>query len=195
MNDSIPTAGGSPLALSHLDERGRARMVDVTEKASSKRAATARARVLMQRETLRLIQEGRVAKGDVLAVAQVAGIMGAKRTPDLVPLCHPLPITGVEMAFDLDERTASLEIRATVRVSGPTGVEMEALTAVSVAALTIYDMCKAVDRAMTITDVQLLHKVGGKSGEFARERVEAAEHESGETGESGMLGQGEAGTG
>jgi cyclic pyranopterin monophosphate synthase len=175
------------MALSHLDESGRARMVDVTEKASTQREATARARILMRSETLRLIQDGQVAKGDVLAVAQVAGIMGAKRTPDLVPLCHPLPITGVEMAFHFDERSASLEIRATVRVSGPTGVEMEALTAVAVTALTIYDMCKAVDRGMTITDVQLLHKVGGKSGEFVREAGER-EDEGGADGGKGRQG-------
>jgi cyclic pyranopterin phosphate synthase len=187
MNSCNPITGGSPKALSHLDESGRARMVDVTEKASTQREATARARIMMRSETLRLIQEGRVTKGDVLAVAQVAGIMGAKRTPDLVPLCHPLPITGMEMAFHFDERSASLEIRATVRVSGPTGVEMEALTAVSIAALTIYDMCKAVDRGMTITDVQLLHKVGGKSGEFVRETGER-EGESGAGGGTGRQG-------
>jgi cyclic pyranopterin phosphate synthase len=122
----------------------------------------------MQAETARLIATGGIAKGDVLAVAQVAGVMAAKRTPDLIPLCHPLPITGVDMAFDLDEARARLEIRATVRVTGRTGVEMEALTAASVAALTVYDMCKAVDRGMTISDIQLLHKVGGKSGEFVR---------------------------
>jgi cyclic pyranopterin phosphate synthase len=109
-----------------------------------------------------------VAKGDVLAVAQVAGVMAAKRTPDLIPMCHPLPITGVDMAFDLDPDRGRLEIQATVRVTGRTGVEMEALTAAAVAALTVYDMCKAVDRGMRIEDVELLHKVGGKSGEFRR---------------------------
>lgn len=154
--------------LTHLDESGRARMVDVSEKDVTRREATARAVVFMQPETARLIASGGVAKGDVLAVAQVAGVMGAKRTPDLIPLCHPLPITGVDMAFDLDVEHARLEIRATVRVTGRTGVEMEALTAVSVAALTVYDMCKAVDRGMTISDIQLVHKAGGKSGEFVR---------------------------
>jgi cyclic pyranopterin monophosphate synthase len=126
--------------------------------------------VSMQPETARLIATGGVAKGDVLAVAQVAGVMAAKRTPDLIPLCHPLPITGVDMTFDLDQEDARLEIRATVRVTGRTGVEMEALTAASVAALTVYDMCKAVDRGMSIGQVELLHKIGGKSGEFVRAR-------------------------
>lgn len=154
--------------LTHLDESGRARMVDVSAKDITRREATARAVVFMQPETAKLISTGGVAKGDVLAVAQVAGVMGAKRTPELVPLCHPLPITGVDMTFDLDVERAVLEIRATVRVTGRTGVEMEALTAVSVAALTVYDMCKAVDRGMTISEIQLMHKAGGKSGEFVR---------------------------
>jgi len=153
--------------LTHLDESGRARMVDVSDKEVTRREATARATVSMQPETAALIKSGGVAKGDVLAVAQVAGIMAAKRTPDLIPMCHPLPITGVEMQFEL-EPAGVLEIRATVRVTGRTGVEMEALTAAAVAALTVYDMCKAVDRAMSIGHVELLHKVGGKSGEFIR---------------------------
>jgi cyclic pyranopterin phosphate synthase len=123
----------------------------------------------MQPETARLIASGGVAKGDVLAVAQVAGIMAAKRTPDVIPMCHPLPISGVDMTFDLDQEQATLEIRATVRVTGRTGVEMEALTAAAVAALTVYDMCKAVDRGMSIGNVELLRKSGGKSGEFVRE--------------------------
>jgi cyclic pyranopterin phosphate synthase len=154
--------------LTHLDAAGRGRMVDVADKEVTRREATARAIVEMQAETARLIAAGGLAKGDVLAVAQVAGVMAAKRTPDLIPLCHPLPITGVDMTFELDAERARLEIRATVRVTGRTGVEMEALTAVSVAALTVYDMCKAVDRGMTISDIQLLHKAGGKSGEFVR---------------------------
>lgn len=154
--------------LTHLDENGRARMVDVSDKDVTRREATARGLVLMQPETARLIAAGGMAKGDVLAVAQVAGVMGAKRTSDLIPMCHPLPITGVDMAFDLDVDRGKLEIRATVRVTGRTGVEMEALTAVSIAALTVYDMCKAVDRGMTLTEIQLLHKMGGKSGEFRR---------------------------
>jgi cyclic pyranopterin phosphate synthase len=152
--------------LTHLDERGRARMVDVSDKDITRREATARAVVSMQPETARLIASGGMAKGDVLAVAQVAGVMAAKRTPDLIPLCHPLPITGVDMFFSW--RDAELEIQATVRVTGRTGVEMEALTAVSVAALTVYDMCKAVDRGMSIGHIELLHKAGGKSGEFIR---------------------------
>ena len=154
--------------LTHLDESGRARMVDVSDKDVTRREATARATVTMQPETARLIAAGGVAKGDVLAVAQVAGIMAAKRTPDLIPMCHPLPITGVDMAFELDVEAARLVIRATVRVTGRTGVEMEALTAASVAALTVYDMCKAVDRGMRIGDIELLHKSGGKSGEYVR---------------------------
>jgi cyclic pyranopterin phosphate synthase len=154
--------------LTHLDERGRARMVDVSDKDITRREATARAIVSMRPETARLIASGGVAKGDVLAVAQVAGVMAAKRTPDLIPLCHPLPITGVSMNFELDEEHARLEIQATVRVTGRTGVEMEALTAAAVAALTVYDMCKAVDRGMSIGNVELLHKAGGKSGEFVR---------------------------
>jgi cyclic pyranopterin monophosphate synthase len=154
--------------LTHLDDSGRARMVDVSDKAITQREATARAVVSMQPETARLIGAGQLAKGDVLAVAQVAGVMAAKRTPDLIPLCHPLPISGVEMTFDLDVERARLEIHATVRVTGRTGVEMEALTAAAVAALTVYDMCKAVDRGMSIGQVELLHKSGGKSGEFVR---------------------------
>src|SRR6185369_11282634 len=129
---------------------------------------TAGARVTMQPETARLIKSGGMAKGDVLAVAQVAGVMAAKRTPDLIPMCHPLTISGVEIAFDLDVEQARLEIRATVRVTSRTGVEMEAMTAAAVAALTVYDMCKAVDRAMSIGNVELIHKAGGKSGEFTR---------------------------
>ncbi|HEV7664006.1 MAG TPA: cyclic pyranopterin monophosphate synthase MoaC, partial [Chloroflexota bacterium] len=147
--------------LTHLDERGRARMVDVSDKEVTHREATARAVVSMQPETAKLISSGGMAKGDVLAVAQVAGVMAAKRTPDLIPLCHPLPITGVDMLFDLDVERARLEIRATVSVNSRTGVEMEALTAAAVAALTVYDMCKAVDRGMSIGSVELLHKAGG----------------------------------
>jgi cyclic pyranopterin monophosphate synthase len=154
--------------LTHLDESGHARMVDVSDKDITRREATARAVVTMLPETAQLIQSGGVAKGDVLAVAQVAGVMAAKRTPDLIPLCHPLPISGVDMAFELDVAAARLEIRATVRVTSRTGVEMEALTAAAVAALSVYDMCKAVDRAMSIGNIELLHKAGGKSGEFMR---------------------------
>ncbi len=165
----IPHLEASLSELTHFDETGRARMVDVTAKGETVREATARGTVRMKRETLELIEQGRIAKGDVLAVAQVAGIMGAKRTPDLIPMCHPLAITGVEMSFHLNREESSVEISATVRLAGRTGVEMEALTAVSVAALTIYDMCKAVDREMTLDRIQLVRKSGGKSGTFIRD--------------------------
>ena len=155
--------------LTHLDEAGRARMVDVSEKADTVRIATARGRVLMKPATLELIRTGGVKKGDVLGIAQVAGVMGAKKTSDLVPLCHPLPITGVDLSFELDERESAVEITASARVVGKTGVEMEALAAVSVAALTVYDMCKAVDKDMVIDGIRLVHKVGGKSGEYRRD--------------------------
>jgi cyclic pyranopterin phosphate synthase len=155
--------------LTHLDEQGRARMVDVGAKAETERVAVARGRVRMQPSTLALVRTGEVAKGDVLAVARVAGIMAAKRTGELIPLCHPLPVTSVEVEITADEGASTLEIEATARIVGRTGVEMEALTAVSVAALTIYDMCKAVDRGMTIEAVRLVHKRGGKSGEYWRE--------------------------
>ena len=154
--------------FTHLDDSGRARMVDVGAKPDSERIATARGRVRMRPETLELIRSGGVTKGDVLAVAQVAGVMGAKRTPDVIPLCHPLPLTSVELAFQLEPDLPGLEITATTRVTGKTGVEMEALTAVAVAALTVYDMCKAVDREMVIEEVRLVYKSGGKSGEFRR---------------------------
>ena len=144
-------------------------MVDVTAKSETVRVATARGAVRMKPSTLEMIEQGRVAKGDVLAVAQVAGIMAAKRTPDLIPMCHPLAITGVDMRLELNREESSVEISATVRLAGRTGVEMEALTAVSVAALTVYDMCKAVDRGMVIDQICLMHKSGGKSGEFHRE--------------------------
>jgi len=152
--------------LTHFDASGRARMVDVGAKAETERVAVARGTVIMQPETLRLILEGRAKKGDVLAVAQVAGIMAAKRTHELIPMCHPLLLTGIAIAFESDERASALHITATVRTYGKTGVEMEALTAVSAAALTVYDMVKAVDRGMTIMDVRLAEKHGGKSGDF-----------------------------
>lgn len=152
--------------LTHFDAEGRAAMVDVGEKPVTRRTATARGTVIMAAETLRLIEEGRAAKGDVLAVARLAGIMAAKRTADLVPLCHPLMLSKVSV--DLTPAAPDrIEIEATVRVSGQTGVEMEALTAVSVAALTVYDMVKAVDRGMRLSEIRVVHKSGGKSGEFA----------------------------
>jgi cyclic pyranopterin phosphate synthase len=161
------------MSLSHLDEQGRARMVDVGAKAETARVATARGRVRMEPATLALVLRGGVAKGDVIAVARLAGIMAAKRTGELIPLCHPLPITSVDVDVTPDEAASALDIEATARIVGKTGVEMEALTAVSVAALTIYDMCKAVDRGMTIEAVRLVHKAGGKSGEFRREGEDA----------------------
>ena len=150
--------------LTHFDDRGRARMVDVSAKPDTEREAIARGEVLMQPETLAMIREGRMAKGDVLAVAQVAGIMAAKKTSDIIPMCHPLPLTSVALNFDLDAEHSRVLISATARTVGKTGVEMEALTAVSVAALTIYDMCKAVDRAMRLNGIRLVRKSGGKSG-------------------------------
>ena len=154
--------------LSHIDERGDARMVDVSGKAVTAREAVAEALVVMRPETLALIQEGGLPKGDVLAVARVAGIQAAKRTSELIPMCHPLPISAVAIALD-PVGSERLRVEATVRTEGRTGVEMEALTAVSVAALTVYDMCKAVDRGMRIEGVRLLEKRGGKSGEWLAE--------------------------
>ena len=149
--------------LSHIDRAGRAKMVDVSAKAETKREATARGRIAMKRETLALIATGGMPKGDVLAVAQIAGVMAAKRTPDLIPMCHPLMLTGIDVTLTPNEARPGIEIEATVRTTGKTGVEMEALTAVTVAALTVYDMCKAVDRAMRIEQVRLIRKSGGKS--------------------------------
>ena len=152
--------------LTHIDADGKARMVDVTGKEVTERRATARARVEMQPATVRLIAEGGVAKGDVLGVARLAGIMAAKRTADLIPLCHPLTLNAVDVTLACDEAAGSVDIEASCRITARTGVEMEALTAASVAALTVYDMCKAADRGMRITDVRLTHKEGGRSGEF-----------------------------
>jgi len=152
-------------ALSHFDADGKAVMVDVTGKPVTDRTATAVARMIMQSETLVVIQSGTARKGDVLGAARVAGILGAKRTPDLIPLCHPLPITSVTIDFEISPPDA-LDIRATVRTTGRTGVEMEALTAVSIAALTVYDMCKAIDRGMRIEAIRVILKEGGKSGRY-----------------------------
>ncbi|ACM05935.1 MULTISPECIES: cyclic pyranopterin monophosphate synthase MoaC [Thermomicrobium] len=159
--------------LTHLDERGQARMVDVAEKPETHRVAVARGRVSLRPETLQLVREGRAAKGDVLAVARVAGIMAAKRTAELIPLCHPLPLTKVEVDVRTNEQDTCLEIEARVETVSRTGVEMEALTAVAVAALTVYDMLKAVDRGMTIDRIQLIEKAGGRSGTWRREDDEA----------------------
>jgi cyclic pyranopterin phosphate synthase len=155
--------------LTHFDDEGRAHMVDVTAKDPTERVAVAEGRVRMLPQTLKRIMEGGVEKGDVLAVARLAGIMAAKKTADLVPLCHPLALTSVAVDLVPNEADSAVDITATCKLTGRTGVEMEALTAVSVAALTVYDMVKAVDRAMTITDVRLAHKSGGKSGTFTRQ--------------------------
>ncbi|HWT98097.1 MAG TPA: cyclic pyranopterin monophosphate synthase MoaC [Terriglobales bacterium] len=152
--------------FTHFDADGKARMVDVSEKAETERVATAKGRIRMQPATMALIREGGVKKGDVLSVARLAGIMGAKRTPDLIPLCHPLALTSVKVDLALDENEPAIDITATCKLVGRTGVEMEALTAVSVAALTVYDMCKAVDRGMVIGDIRLVQKSGGKSGDY-----------------------------
>ncbi|HEX8732072.1 MAG TPA: cyclic pyranopterin monophosphate synthase MoaC [Ktedonobacterales bacterium] len=157
--------------LTHFDEAGRAHMVDISAKGETTREAVARGSVRMRAETLRRIREGTLAKGDVLAVAQVAGVMAAKQTPQIIPMCHTILLTGVDIAFELaeDGDAGRVSIQATVRTVGKTGAEMEALTAVSATALTIYDMCKAIDRGMEIERVRLERKSGGKSGEFTRE--------------------------
>ncbi|MBQ9686402.1 MAG: cyclic pyranopterin monophosphate synthase MoaC [Oscillospiraceae bacterium] len=159
--------------FTHFNEQGRAKMVDVGAKPVSGRTAVAASRVLVNENTFRLIQTGGVKKGDVLTVAQVAGVMGAKRTPDLIPMCHPILIDGIDLELHLDEERLSVEIQATVRCDGRTGVEMEALTAVSTAALTVYDMCKAVQRDMEITDIRLLSKSGGVHGDYERDEKHA----------------------
>ena len=156
--------------LTHIGDDGEARMVDVSDKDVTDRTATARGCVLMAPETLQLIIDGTVKKGDVISVARLAGIMAAKRTADLIPLCHPLALNRIDVDLSCDPDRNAIEIVATCRVSGRTGVEMEALTAVSTAALTVYDMCKAVDRGMQLTDIRLVHKAGGKSGEFKADK-------------------------
>lgn len=154
--------------FTHFDATGNAMMVDVSAKPVTDRTATARARVVMQPETLAMIRSGSAKKGDVLGVARLAGIMAAKRTADLIPLCHPLPIAAVTVDLTPDPSANAIEIEATVRTTGQTGVEMEALTAATVTALTVYDMCKAVDRAMRIEAIRVVHKAGGKSGGFVQ---------------------------
>jgi cyclic pyranopterin phosphate synthase len=155
--------------LTHLDAEGNAVMVDVSRKPVTDRTATAKGRVLMKPQTISLIRDRNVKKGDVLSIAQLAGIMGAKRTAEVIPLCHPLPLSAVEVTLHVEPDASAVEIEATCRTTGQTGVEMEALTAVATAALTVYDMCKAVDRGMRIVDIRLTRKVGGKSGEFRSE--------------------------
>ena len=166
----FPDFGGAmPKELSHIDEKGQARMVEVGEKPETFREAVARGRVDMKPETLRLIFEGGLPKADVLGTARIAGVMAAKHCPDLIPMCHPLRLTSVEVRFEPSEEEGSLEVEGTVRARDRTGVEMEAMTAVSVAALTVYDMCKAVDKEITISSIRLMKKSGGKSGTFIRE--------------------------
>jgi cyclic pyranopterin monophosphate synthase len=157
------------VSLTHFDARGNAAMVDVSDKPATARRASARARVVMQPATLAVVRAGTAEKGDVLAVARLAGIMAAKRTAELIPLCHPLPITAVTVNLAPDAAGEAVEIEATVRTTGQTGVEMEALTAASVAALTVYDMCKAIDRGMRIEALRVTHKDGGKSGAFQQD--------------------------
>ena len=155
--------------FTHFNEQGRAKMVDVGEKDITRRTATAAARVLVNEETFALIRSGGMKKGDVLTVAQIAGVMGAKRTPDLIPMCHPILMDGIDLSLRLDEMRKSVEICAAVTCAGRTGVEMEALTAVTTAALTVYDMCKAVQKDMVITDIRLMSKTGGVHGDYKRE--------------------------
>jgi cyclic pyranopterin phosphate synthase len=154
--------------LTHFNEEGRARMVDVSGKAETARVAVACGEIRMKPETLALVKEGLMAKGDVLAVSQVAGIMGAKKTSDIIPMCHPLLLSGIDVSFKINDQESKIEIQVTVNNSGQTGVEMEALTGVSVAALTIYDMCKAAEKDMVIGDICLVSKSGGKSGNYIR---------------------------
>ena len=155
--------------ITHFNDQGRAKMVDVGEKPISQRTAVAAGRVLVNEHTFALIQSGGMKKGDVLTVAQIAGVMGAKRTPDIIPMCHPILMDGINLELHLDETRRSVEIQATVSCDGRTGVEMEALTAVSTAALTVYDMCKAVQKDMVITDIRLVRKTGGVHGDYHRE--------------------------
>ena len=156
--------------LTHFDKEGNAAMVDVSSKGESERVAVATGSVLMEQETLAKIMAGGMSKGDVLGVARLAGIMGAKRTPDLIPLCHPLNLSSVALDLSCDAKRSAVDITATCKITGRTGVEMEALTAVAVAALTLYDMCKSIDRGMRLTEIRLLHKSGGKSGTYEAAR-------------------------
>lgn len=159
------------MELTHINEEGRARMVDVSEKFDTVREAVAIGTVSMKRETIERIKEGTISKGDVLSVAQVGGIMGAKNTPQIIPMCHPIMISGCDISFRIDVENNKIEITATTKTVGKTGIEMEALTAVSTAALTIYDMCKAIDREMVINNIMLVKKSGGKSGIFERKEL------------------------
>jgi cyclic pyranopterin monophosphate synthase len=158
--------------FTHFNENGKARMVDVGEKNETKRTAIARGTIYISKDTLAKVKDGQMKKGDVLAVAQVAGIMGAKKTSEVIPMCHNIFIDGVDLNFKIDEEKSAIHIEAEAKTTGKTGIEMEALTAVSVAALTIYDMCKAIDKAMVIDNIRLVKKTGGKSGEFIRNKEE-----------------------
>jgi cyclic pyranopterin phosphate synthase len=166
--DKRDRKGGKETELTHLDEKGRPKMVDVSAKEVSERLAVARASISMKPATLQLIRNAGIEKGDVLGAAQVAGIMAAKKTSELIPMCHPIAITSVEMDFQIDEDDSTITAVVTAKTTDRTGIEMEAMTGAAVAALTIYDMCKAVDRSMTISDVQLVKKTGGKSGTYDR---------------------------
>jgi cyclic pyranopterin phosphate synthase len=168
----MPAKNDTESQLTHLDAKGRARMVDISAKQPTMRLAVARGWVQMSEATLRLIENKEIKKGDVLAVAQVAAIMAAKRTPDIIPMCHQLLLAGLELDFRLDYEKSRVEIEASARTTGQTGVEIEALTAVAVAGLTVYDMCKSVERGMVVGDVRLIMKSGGKSGMFARDGEE-----------------------
>lgn len=159
------------MELTHINEEGRAKMVDVSDKDNTIREAVASGSIYMKKDTLERIREGSIKKGDVLSVAQVGGIMGAKNTPHIIPMCHPIMISGCDINFKLDFENNKIDIKAAAKTVGKTGIEMEALTAVSVAALTIYDMCKAIDREMTIGNIMLMKKSGGKSGSFEREEL------------------------
>jgi len=155
--------------FSHLDKKGKAKMIDVTAKEQTSRKAVAQGKVLMKRETLSLIERGKIPKGDVFVVAKIAGIMAAKKTSEMIPMCHPLELTGIDISFTKNTDLGEITIEATVRTVGRTGVEMEAMTAVSVAALTIYDMCKSADKYIVLSDIKLITKQGGKSGLFTRD--------------------------
>lgn len=158
------------MKLTHFDDEGRSRMVDVSNKKITRREAVARGSVFMKPETLRLIKDHGISKGDVLGVSKIAGIMGAKRTSEIIPMCHPLSIDAIDIKFNMDEKKNRIDIEARVRVEAKTGIEMEAMTAVAVSALTIYDMCKAVDKGIVISDICLIEKRGGKSGEYRRNK-------------------------
>jgi len=157
------------MKLTHINEQGRGKMVDISDKKDNSRYALAKGRIYLKSDTIALLKQGKIKKGDVLSIAQVAAIMGAKKTADIIPMCHNIIISGVDVHFEIDEEKSCVEIAASAKTIGKTGIEMEALVAVSIAALTIYDMCKAVDKTMVISDIRLCEKSGGKSGDYKRE--------------------------